>query len=149
MTSALPDATEIVHGLWIGRRPALDPFATFDVVVSLTEEPPEHHPPVGKVGLHFPMKDNGRVQDPETIRAVVRSVIELLESGRAVLVHCSLGLSRSALFAALVLVERGEAPRDAVDHIRRVRRGSFGAVEAGLWGKSGRRYASWILEQRT
>jgi protein-tyrosine phosphatase len=147
MTPTLPDATEVVQGLWIGRRPASDPFETFDVVVSLTEEPLEHRPPAGRLGVHLPMKDNGRIDDPETLRAVSDLVTALLEGGRTVLVHCSLGLSRSALFAALVIVERGNAPRDAVDHVRRARPGSLGAVGGGLWGKSGRAYAAWLLEE--
>jgi dual specificity protein phosphatase-like protein len=142
------DASEIGPGLYIGRRPTSDPWPLFDAVVTLTEEPSDCPAPVGKLAMHLPLKDNGHVDDPSTLCAVARFIVGLLQSGRTVFVHCSLGLSRSALFAALVLVERGYSPRDAVDHVRRCRPGSLGAVPGGLWGKSGRAYAAWILEYR-
>lgn len=49
----------------------------------------------------------------------------LLDAGRAVAIHCRMGLGRTGTLAGIVLVERGLTPEEAVAAIRRARPGSI------------------------
>ncbi|KAI8814758.1 protein-tyrosine phosphatase-like protein [Cladochytrium replicatum] len=44
-------------------------------------------------------------------------------------IHCVAGLGRAPIMAAIALIEAGMKPLEAVDHIRRARRGSFNSVQ--------------------
>ena len=71
--------------------------------------------------LHLPTEDT-RAISQQKIRDGVAFVSDGLDRGEGVLVHCQYGIGRSALLALCVLVSRGEAPLDALERAKRVRR---------------------------
>jgi protein-tyrosine phosphatase len=71
--------------------------------------------------LHLPTEDT-RAISLERIRHGVRFVSEGLERGEGVLVHCQYGIGRSALLALCVLVDRGDAPLEAMERAKTARR---------------------------
>ena len=51
------------------------------------------------------------------------------DSGPAIAVHCVAGLGRAPVLVAIALIEAGMTPLDAIDYIRRRRRGAFNSVQ--------------------
>ena len=51
-----------------------------------------------------------------------------IQGGEKILIHCRGGLGRTGLVAGLILVERGCAPRDAIQQVRAARRGAIETV---------------------
>ncbi len=49
---------------------------------------------------------------------MARFISGLMDAGYRVLVHCNQGLNRASLVTGRTLIERGMAPRDAVDLLR-------------------------------
>lgn len=77
---------------------------------------------------HFPIPDMA-TPEPATMarwRDLSRHLSRLLAQGGRVLIHCRAGLGRSGTVAALILIDHGHPPRDA---IRRVRAARTGAIE--------------------
>jgi len=70
--------------------------------------------------LHLPTVDRCAISQP-MLREGVRWVVEELESGHKVLIHCEHGIGRSALLALCVLVDRGMAPLEALALAKRQR----------------------------
>lgn len=71
--------------------------------------------------LHLPTEDTCAMS-LEKIRHGVRFVSEGLEGGESVLIHCQYGIGRSALLALCVLVDRGDAPIEAMLRAKNARR---------------------------
>ncbi len=71
--------------------------------------------------LHLPTEDT-RAISLEKIRHGVRFVSEGLDRGEKALVHCQHGIGRSALLALCVLVDRGDAPLQAMERAKAARR---------------------------
>ncbi|KAF7721527.1 Protein tyrosine phosphatase type IVA 1 [Apophysomyces ossiformis] len=81
--------------------------------------------------LDLPFKDGG-VPPPQ----VVRAWLDLIERTKmdpsthrddlpTIAVHCVAGLGRAPVLVAIALVEMGMQPLDAIEYIRRKRRGAF------------------------
>jgi protein-tyrosine phosphatase len=51
-----------------------------------------------------------------------------IQAGEKILIHCRGGLGRTGLVAGMILVERGCAPRDAIQKVRAARRGAIETV---------------------
>jgi protein-tyrosine phosphatase len=86
--------------------------------------------------VYHPILDEDR-PDLTRIDALGRLVAELVSADRRVLVHCRMGLNRSALVIATALTYLGMTGEQAVDHLRDRRPGalfneSFAAHVAGL-----------------
>jgi protein tyrosine phosphatase type 4A len=55
--------------------------------------------------------------------------IDIIESPPVIAIHCVAGLGRAPLMVAICLIEAGFAPMDAVDFVRKCRRGAFNATQ--------------------
>ena len=58
-------------------------------------------------------------------QATVPALHAVLDADRAVAIHCRMGLGRTGMAAALLLVERGTTPEEAIATVRRVRPGAI------------------------
>jgi hypothetical protein len=67
--------------------------------------------------LHVPTPDH-RPLDPARLQHAVRWVVEHIDLGERVLIHCEHGVGRSVLLALAVLVELELAPADAMRRIK-------------------------------
>lgn len=86
--------------------------------------------------VYLPIHD-GDLPNLDRLRAVGALGAELVAKGHRVLSHCGMGLNRSALVAALVMMRGGMSARAAVDQLRERRPGAlFNEV-----------FANWLLAQ--
>ena len=84
--------------------------------------------------VYLPIHD-GDLPNLDRLRAVSELGAELVAKGHRVLSHCGMGLNRSALVAALIMIRGGMAPRRAVEQLRERRQGAlFNDV-----------FANWLL----
>jgi protein-tyrosine phosphatase len=74
--------------------------------------------------VYFPFKDED-VPTLHKLHAVARLGAALVQTGERVLVHCQMGLNRSALVAGLVLVYSGLSGADAVARLQARRPGAL------------------------
>jgi len=92
-----------------------------DVVVRLTRAAPERGYPDAVTVRAHPMAD-GPQNDPDAVVEAVETVVNALERGQTVLVHCSVGASRSpAVAAAALAVHRDLEFETALDQVRDAR----------------------------
>jgi protein-tyrosine phosphatase len=68
--------------------------------------------------IRFPIADRGVPPDRD---AAIKLAQLLSSSDRATAIHCRAGIGRSSLMAALVLIQRGISPDDALDLIQLAR----------------------------
>jgi protein-tyrosine phosphatase len=67
----------------------------------------------GVTFLSFPIPDRGLPESVESVCELVHNLVKLLREGRGVGIHCRMGLGRSAMIAACVLVSIGSSIEDA------------------------------------
>lgn len=72
--------------------------------------------------LQFPIPDRGVPQSGEELSALVESLVLRLREGRGVAIHCRIGVGRSAVVAACVLVALGRPIESAWQSIETARR---------------------------
>jgi protein-tyrosine phosphatase len=96
--------------------------AVIDLESGLDAGIPAH--PDRVIYVYFPFADEG-VPSLHRLHAVARLGAELVRERERVLVHCQMGLNRSALVAGLVLVHNGMAGSDAVTRLQQRRPGAL------------------------
>ena len=74
--------------------------------------------------IYLPIQD-AQMPDMDRLHAVAKLAAELIRRGDRVLSHCGMGLNRSALMAALILMYNGMDNHTAVDRIRQRRPGAL------------------------
>jgi protein-tyrosine phosphatase len=74
--------------------------------------------------VYLPIHD-GEMPDLDRLHAVAKMAATLLKRGDRVLSHCGLGLNRSALMAALILMYNGMSAPDAVERLQTRRPGAL------------------------
>ncbi len=95
-------------------------YAGVDVLVSLTEEaiPSDRLRPFGIAGRHLPIRDMG-VPSLSDALSLCHDLLQAMERGRVVALHCRAGLGRTGTIAASLLVCRGRSANDAIAEVRR------------------------------
>lgn len=87
--------------------------------------------------VYLPIHD-GDLPNLDRLHAVAELGASCVAKGHRVLSHCGMGLNRSALVAALIMIRGGLLPRRAVEQLRERRPGAlFNEV-----------FADWILQLR-
>jgi protein-tyrosine phosphatase len=119
-----PVGNEVAPGIWVGRRPRLRELPPgIAIVVDLCAELPEAPGvAVGRGYLAIPTLD---AMSPSPAQ-IARAVDAVLAAPGPAFIHCAFGHGRSATVAAAVLVRRGEATLDDVEHKLRARRPRIG-----------------------
>ncbi|HCR3976934.1 TPA: phosphatase PAP2/dual specificity phosphatase family protein [Citrobacter koseri] len=119
-TRRLPAVSPLVDGLFLGAYPCRP--VKQQAVLDLTGEFPRSHASQDVVYCCVPMLDLVK-PDYDTLYQAVGSLEQLRITHGSVLIHCALGLSRSALVGAAWLLYRypGLGVDDAVDRLRKTR----------------------------
>jgi hypothetical protein len=117
----VPVLTEVEPGLWFGGAPEPRPPEGFDFIVNLVA-PWARYDPNGIECV------NVAVEDGEVTAEVAKQFGDLAHEvnrrrdlGQTILVHCQVGLNRSATVVALALMLRGMAASDAIRLLREKR----------------------------
>jgi protein-tyrosine phosphatase len=74
--------------------------------------------------VRFPIPD-GHPPEPVAARRLVRLILEALDAGRVVVVHCRGGLGRAGTIAAATLIESGLSVERATAVVRAARGGTI------------------------
>ena len=86
--------------------------------------------PNSMVYVYFPF-DDAELPDLVELHALGRFAADMVRSGRAVLIHCSMGFNRSPLMAGVALTHLGLTGAQAVGQLRAKRAGAlYNAVYA-------------------
>ena len=125
----IPDAHEIIPGIWLGnRKAALDTKwlsqNKINIVFNATKDIP--FVPTIEKQYRIPVDDN---LQPEEIRNMtlwcheaVYKVIKEHNSGKPILIHCMAGMQRSAAIVAMTLIAtRGYTAEQAITYIQGIR----------------------------
>lgn len=72
--------------------------------------------------VSFPIADRHVPESQVDTVKMVKAICEWLKQNKGVSIHCRMGIGRSALIAACVLVRQGYAPDDAFEAISKARR---------------------------
>jgi protein-tyrosine phosphatase len=91
----------------------------------------------------FPIPDRGVPASQDSVADLANGILDALEMGKNVVVHCRQGIGRSALIAGAVLVATGEHPKRALKTIAESRGLDVPeTVDQRQWV---REFASWLL----
>ncbi|MCF8885504.1 MAG: dual specificity protein phosphatase family protein [Nitrososphaerota archaeon] len=96
-------------------------------IISLTESPlPEDWVKELEIKYHhYPIKDHS-APDPHLLKEIVEKIIEEIEKGGRVLVHCAAGLGRTGVvLASYLIVKKKIPPEEAIKIVREIRPGSI------------------------
>ena len=101
-----------------------------EVLISLTEDPLRRDwvNDTGILVVHEPIDDMEAPTQGQLDRCV-SAIVRAREKNMGVAVHCGAGLGRTGVVLAAYLIHQGEAARDAIAHVRRLRPGSIETEE--------------------
>jgi protein-tyrosine phosphatase len=129
--------SHIIGNLYTGGCPVQEAPKDFKFIVSLYPwEPYEIHD--HQMLTSIKLYDHGEIPDETTVRILAKHVNECVKIGPT-LVHCQAGLNRSALVAAVALIETGMKPTDAIALLREKR------CDAVLCNEH---FERWLLAQK-
>ena len=101
-----------------------------DLLVSLTEEPPERHA-INAAGLmlyHVPIQDMAAPTQEELDRSV-SAIAKARAQGMGVAVHCTAGIGRTGSVLAAHFIAQGASANEAIRKVRKLRPGSIETTE--------------------
>ena len=145
--------TAVPGSLWLGAMPGrFEPWSAFEsraqraalgLVVCLTprselaELSPAYHAAVtqGDVPfrwLNLPMRNFGLPEDRAAFERGVRQIVQALEQGDAVMLHCAAGMGRTGSTAACVLKVLGLDTQEALQRVRDAGSNPQSALQSGL-----------------
>ena len=139
-------------GDWLGDETRAWREAGVDILVSLLE--PEEEAQLVLEGeaaaaaasgvefRPFPIPDRGVPRSRESVAELARGIVDALETGRNVAVHCRQGIGRSALIVGSILVAAGHDPNTALKTIEESR--GLEVPETDEQRQWLRDFASWL-----
>jgi protein-tyrosine phosphatase len=127
--SGIPDAHEIVPGVWLGnRRAALNDKwlkeKNITVVFNATKDIP--FSPSIKKQYRIPIDDNLQSEEIRNMtlwsHEIVYKVLQETNKGNIILIHCFAGMQRSAIILAMYLIVKyGMTWQQAINYIKGIR----------------------------
>jgi protein-tyrosine phosphatase len=114
---SFPAYTAVMPGLYLGGHPIEGLPDGVDVVVNV-DSVRYYEPPAGAIYVAYPFEDTDTLPDLVPLRLLAEQIVALRSAGLTVFVHCRLGLNRSALLVALVLIGFGLTADDAIRYLR-------------------------------
>ena len=82
--------------------------------------------------LNVPIRNFGVPDDARELREAVDAVVQALQAGEAVMLHCAAGMGRTGTAAACVLKRLGLPAADALRRVRDAGSNPQGALQAGM-----------------
>jgi protein tyrosine/serine phosphatase len=103
----------------------------------MRELSPQYHAAVEKGGtsfewVHLPVPNFGVPQDRAAFRQGVDLVVQQLQAGRSVMLHCAAGMGRTGSTAACVLKALGLSAHEALERVRAAGSNPQNAAQSGL-----------------
>jgi protein-tyrosine phosphatase len=71
--------------------------------------------------INFPIKDRSIPKNNEKVEKLVEILTSKIKSGSSVMIHCRMGIGRSTLIAAAVLLNFDKTTKDIIEKISEVR----------------------------
>jgi predicted protein tyrosine phosphatase len=143
-------------GDWVEDETVAWRHAGIDVVVSLLEPEEETQlilqsegAAVAASGIDFrpfPIPDRGVPASRESVAELAGEIVDALDKGRNVAVHCRQGIGRSAMIVGSVLVAAGENVATALEAIGQSR--GLAVPETEEQGQWLRDFAGWMVSTR-
>lgn len=93
----------------------------------------------GIAALQVPIEDVSVPEERDRFAAVIEEILQWLDQGEKVLLHCRGGLGRTGLVAACILVTLGESANEAINAVREARPGAIETPEQADFVKSFRK----------
>lgn len=134
----LPEASEILPGLWMGSHP--NTIYGYDYVLNVTGKP--QYPILsGQIVVVAPFEDIETSMPKDSfLLDLAGQVWSAHFKGKKVLIHCTAGINRSALIMTLVLMMNGWPSHRAIKHLRQTR------GDVLLFNRT---FEKWLLDQDT
>jgi hypothetical protein len=105
-------ATGVLRLVWEGAPEAID------ALLPVLDRPLRSLPPLRRVWPSSPRSDMG-IPTPRTAAELCQSILEHMDRGSAVLLHCRAGLGRTGTMLACTLIALGEAVEEALLTVKR------------------------------
>jgi protein-tyrosine phosphatase len=71
--------------------------------------------------IHFPIKDRDIPNDNEKLEKIITLLTTKIKGGTSIMVHCRMGIGRSSIIAAAVLLNWGSSTKEIMKKISEVR----------------------------
>lgn len=129
----IPDAHEIIPGVWLGnKRAALNDKWLIEKNVSVVFNATKDVPfsTKAKKQYRIPVDDNLKAEEIRNMtlwsHEIIYNLLKEMNAGNQVLVHCAAGMQRSAAIVAMCLiVKRGYSWNQSITYIQNIRSIAF------------------------
>jgi protein-tyrosine phosphatase len=71
--------------------------------------------------INFPIPDRGIPKQDNKLRNFIIQLKEKLDAGRTTVIHCRMGIGRSAIMAGCLLLKAGNKTNEVIAHISKIR----------------------------
>ncbi len=72
--------------------------------------------------INFPIPDRDIPKSNQMTKSLVSKLMDRLNSGNTIVIHCRMGIGRSSIISALLLFQMGYKFEEAINHISKIRR---------------------------